>query len=321
MVAMDPSELAPATTVASNQTLLDATERNRAETQSDAPNFDDLITDKRRRENLEETERQLTQALAKERDGTTALEDPHLGPDFQNIIEKLQRLSSKQQEVEGIKDRQRLLLKNEVQAQKTRYDALAKLYNQLRNEHLQLLSTTRTLKRKIEAANENEKQLINEMASSKLRVMNVTEERDQALKERDQARKAGKELIVARDELVKVTDLVEERWMEAREERDKARAEVQSLRSRLEPETQPSGAESESLRPRQLEGDQQSLYSISETEALPSRDQADHWSLSQPVARQLVAANNLTQRDSVRSMSSNRKVQVEPRSSFENLRR
>jgi chromosome segregation ATPase len=321
MVAMDPSELAPATTVASNQTLLDATERNRAETQSDAPNFDDLITDKRRRENLEETERQLTQALAKERDGTTALEDPHLGPDFQNIIEKLQRLSSKQQEVEGIKDRQRLLLKNEVQAQKTRYDALAKLYNQLRNEHLQLLSTTKTLKRKIEAANENEKQLINEMASSKLRVMNVTEERDQALKERDQARKAGKELIVARDDLVKVTDLVEERWMEAREERDKARAEVQSLRSRLEPETQPSGAESESLRPRQLEGDQQSLYSISETEALPSRDQADHWSLSQPVARQLVAANNLTQRDSVRSMSSNRKVQVEPRSSFENLRR
>jgi hypothetical protein len=59
-----------------------------------------------------------------------------------------------------------------------------------------------------------------------LRVMNVTEERDQALKERDQARKAGKELIVARDDLVKVTDLVEERWMEAREERDKARAEL-----------------------------------------------------------------------------------------------
>jgi chromosome segregation ATPase len=131
--------------------------------------------------------------LAKERDGTTAnssLADLHLEPDFQNIIEKLQRLSSKQQEVEMIKDRQRFLLKHELQAQKTKNDALAKLYNSLRDEHLQLLSTVKALKMRTETASEIEEELINELATVNVQMVEVMEERDQVVKERNQALKA-----------------------------------------------------------------------------------------------------------------------------------
>jgi hypothetical protein len=198
---------------------------------------------------------------------------PYLEADFLSLIEQTDRLKQKYQSNEAINSSRISTLQNDFATQKTKYEALAKLYTQLRQEHLHIVSTVKSLRLKAATAESAE----------------------------NSTNRALGELQTAKREL-----------LDAREERDQAVAELQSLREHIQTGTAGSVSRSHSQR---MEGDQMSLYSVSEE---ASGEATDHWSLSQPVARQI--ANGLMQQNSVRSMSSNRKVQVEPKSSFENLR-
>jgi hypothetical protein len=197
-----------------------------------------------------------------------------LEPDFLSFTEQLERLKQRHHSNEAITTSRIVTLEHELTTQKTKYEALAKLYTQLRQEHLHIVSTVKNLRLKAAASDS--------AAASTNRAL--------------------EELHTAKREL-----------LDAREERDRAVAELRSLGERVDTGTGSSVSRSHSQR---ADADQISLGSVSEE---ASREGGDHWSLSQPVARQI--ANGLMQQNSVRSISSNRKVQVEPKSSFENLRR
>ncbi|KAL1997683.1 hypothetical protein VTN02DRAFT_1099 [Thermoascus thermophilus] len=96
------------------------------------------------------------------------------------------------------KDDQIRALQEQVNTWQTKYKALAKLYSQLRKEHLDLLQTMKSLKLKAALAQEaidRRKKLEQEMKTKNLELADMIRERDRALHERDHISGSSKEEI------------------------------------------------------------------------------------------------------------------------------
>ncbi|KAJ5798138.1 uncharacterized protein N7503_007434 [Penicillium pulvis] len=99
------------------------------------------------------------------------------------------------------KDEQIRSLQEQVNTWRSKYEALAKLYSQLRQEHLDLLQTTKSLKLKAASAQEaieRREKLERELKTKNLELADMIRERDRALHDRDRLTGTNK------DELEKV---------------------------------------------------------------------------------------------------------------------
>lgn len=99
------------------------------------------------------------------------------------------------------KDEQIRALQEQVNTWRSKYEALAKLYSQLRQEHLDLLQTTKSLKLKAASAQEaieRREKLERELKTKNLELADMIRERDRALHDRDRLTGTNK------DELEKV---------------------------------------------------------------------------------------------------------------------
>ncbi|KAJ5538007.1 hypothetical protein N7494_007486 [Penicillium frequentans] len=99
------------------------------------------------------------------------------------------------------KDEQIRSLQEQVNTWRSKYEALAKLYSQLRQEHLDLLQTTKSLKLKAASAQEaieRREKLERELKTKNLELADMIRERDRALHDRDRVTGTNK------DELEKV---------------------------------------------------------------------------------------------------------------------
>ncbi|KAL1963805.1 hypothetical protein VTN77DRAFT_7871 [Rasamsonia byssochlamydoides] len=96
------------------------------------------------------------------------------------------------------KDEQIRALQEQVNTWRTKYEALAKLYSQLRQEHLDLLQTTKNLKLKAASAQEaieKREKLEREIKTKNLELADMIRERDRALHERDRLSGSNKEEV------------------------------------------------------------------------------------------------------------------------------
>ena len=87
-------------------------------------------------------------------------------------------------------------LQEQVNTWRSKYEALAKLYSQLRQEHLDLLQTTKSLKLKAASAQEaieRRERLERELKTKNLELADMIRERDRALHDRDRATGSNKE--------------------------------------------------------------------------------------------------------------------------------
>ena len=94
------------------------------------------------------------------------------------------------------KDEQLRALQEQVNTWRTKYEALAKLYSQLRQEHLDLLQTTKSLKLKAASAQEaidKREKLEREMKTKNLELADMIRERDRALHEKDRSQGGHRE--------------------------------------------------------------------------------------------------------------------------------
>lgn len=94
------------------------------------------------------------------------------------------------------KDEQIRALQEQVNTWRSKYEALAKLYSQLRQEHLDLLQTTKSLKLKAASAQEaieRREKLERELKTKNLELADMIRERDRALHERDRLTGTNKE--------------------------------------------------------------------------------------------------------------------------------
>jgi hypothetical protein len=178
-------------------------------------------------------------------------------------------------------------LKHNLSFWKARYEAMRKRYDELEEKHFILLSTV-------------------EFRRSKVYEL-----------ERDVEEAHEREMKL-------LTDLSEMRrqFEDMEKQRDAAIAESRRLRRALETRTPSRDSVEPSLPSRlawEMAADQRGIYSL--PEAAASQDRLDQWSLSQPTAHPTLATNYLQHQDSVLTISSNRKVEMEPRSSLENLGR
>ena len=88
------------------------------------------------------------------------------------------------------KDDQLNALQDQVNTWRSKYEALAKLYSQLRQEHLDLLQTTKSLKLKAASAQEAidaRERLQREMKTKNLELADMIRERDRALHDKDRS--------------------------------------------------------------------------------------------------------------------------------------
>ncbi|KAM5431636.1 sla2 Src-like adaptor 2 [Microsporum canis] len=87
-------------------------------------------------------------------------------------------------------------LQEQLNTWRTKYEALAKLYSQLRQEHLDLLQTTKSLKLKAASAQEaidKRERLEREMKTKNLELADMIRERDRALHEKDRVTGGNRE--------------------------------------------------------------------------------------------------------------------------------
>lgn len=87
-------------------------------------------------------------------------------------------------------------LQEQVNTWRAKYEALAKLYSQLRQEHLDLLQTTKSLKLKAASAQEaieKREKLEREIKTKNLELADMIRERDRALHDRDRLTGSNKE--------------------------------------------------------------------------------------------------------------------------------
>ncbi|KAJ6115059.1 hypothetical protein N7486_000837 [Penicillium sp. IBT 16267x] len=99
------------------------------------------------------------------------------------------------------KDEQIRALQEQVNTWRSKYEALAKLYSQLRQEHLDLLQTTKSLKLKAASAQEaieRREKLERELKTKNLELADMIRERDRAMHDRDRLTGTNK------DELEKI---------------------------------------------------------------------------------------------------------------------
>lgn len=107
---------------------------------------------------------------------------------MKDLEEQLNQLNSNFQMQNQSKDDQIQALQDQVKTWRSKYEALAKLYSQLRQEHLDLLQTTKSLKLRAASAQEaieRRERLEREMKTKNLELADMIRERDRALHEKD----------------------------------------------------------------------------------------------------------------------------------------
>ena len=108
----------------------------------------------------------------------------------QDLDSQLKQLEANFQMQNQSKDDQLRALQDQVNTWRNKYEALAKLYSQLRQEHLDLLQTTKSLKLKAASAQEaidRREKLEREMKTKNLELADMIRERDRALHEKDRS--------------------------------------------------------------------------------------------------------------------------------------
>ncbi|KAL9114224.1 MAG: hypothetical protein Q9227_001646 [Pyrenula ochraceoflavens] len=109
---------------------------------------------------------------------------------MKDLEEQLAQLQNNFNMQNQSKDDQIHALQEQVNTWRQKYEALAKLYSQLRQEHLDLLQTTKSLKLKAASAQEaidRRERLEREMKTKNLELADMIRERDRALHEKDRA--------------------------------------------------------------------------------------------------------------------------------------
>lgn len=117
---------------------------------------------------------------------------------MKDLEEQLSQLQSNFQLQNNSKDDQIRALQEQVNTWRSKYEALAKLYSQLRQEHLDLLQTTKSLKLKAASAQEaieKREKLEREMKTKNLELADMIRERDRALHEKDRLSGGNREEI------------------------------------------------------------------------------------------------------------------------------
>ena len=115
---------------------------------------------------------------------------------MKDLEEQLNQLSGNYTLQMSSKDDQIRALQEQVNTWRSKYESLAKLYSQLRQEHLDLLQTTKSLKLKAASAQEaidRRDKLEREMKTKNLELADMIRERDRALHERDRLTGTNKE--------------------------------------------------------------------------------------------------------------------------------
>ncbi|KAL4866657.1 hypothetical protein BDV12DRAFT_131902 [Aspergillus spectabilis] len=105
-----------------------------------------------------------------------------------DLEEQMSQLTSNLNLQNASKDEQIRALQEQVNTWRSKYEALAKLYSQLRQEHLDLLQTTKSLKLKAASAQEaieRREKLERELKTKNLELADMIRERDRALHDRD----------------------------------------------------------------------------------------------------------------------------------------
>jgi hypothetical protein len=105
-----------------------------------------------------------------------------------DLEEQMNHLNSNLNLQSASKDEQIRALQEQVNTWRSKYEALAKLYSQLRQEHLDLLQTTKSLKLKAASAQEaidRREKLERELKTKNLELADMIRERDRALHDRD----------------------------------------------------------------------------------------------------------------------------------------
>ncbi|RDW86141.1 putative cytoskeleton assembly control protein Sla2 [Aspergillus mulundensis] len=118
-----------------------------------------------------------------------------------DLEEQMSQLTSNLNMQNASKDEQIRSLQEQVNTWRSKYEALAKLYSQLRQEHLDLLQTTKSLKLKAASAQEaieRREKLERELKTKNLELADMIRERDRALHDKDRLTGSNK------DELEKV---------------------------------------------------------------------------------------------------------------------
>ncbi|KAJ5110933.1 hypothetical protein N7532_001468 [Penicillium argentinense] len=118
-----------------------------------------------------------------------------------DLEEQMNQLNSNINLQNSSKDEQIRALQEQVNTWRAKYEALAKLYSQLRQEHLDLLQTTKSLKIKAASAQEaidRREKLERELKTKNLELADMIRERDRALHDKDRVSGTNK------DELEKV---------------------------------------------------------------------------------------------------------------------
>lgn len=118
-----------------------------------------------------------------------------------DLEEQMSQLNNNFNMQNSSKDEQIRSLQEQVNTWRSKYEALAKLYSQLRQEHLDLLQTTKSLKLKAASAQEaidRREKLERELKTKNLELADMIRERDRALHDRDRVTGTNK------DELEKV---------------------------------------------------------------------------------------------------------------------
>ena len=109
---------------------------------------------------------------------------------MKDLEDQLNSLQSNYQMQNQSKDDQIRALQEQVNIWRSKYENLAKLYSQLRQEHLDLLQTTKSLKLKANSAQEaidRRERLEREMKTKNLELADMIRERDRALHEKDRS--------------------------------------------------------------------------------------------------------------------------------------
>lgn len=117
---------------------------------------------------------------------------------MKDLEEQLNQLNSNFNMQNTSKDDQIRALQEQVNTWRSKYEALAKLYSQLRQEHLDLLQTTKSLKLKAASAQEaidKREKLEREMKTKNLELADMIRERDRALHDRDRVSGGNKEEV------------------------------------------------------------------------------------------------------------------------------
>lgn len=115
-----------------------------------------------------------------------------------DLEEQMNQLTSNLNMQNASRDDQIRSLQEQVNTWRSKYEALAKLYSQLRQEHLELLQTTKSLKIKAASAQEaieRREKLERELKTKNLELADMIRERDRALHDRDRLTGNNKEEV------------------------------------------------------------------------------------------------------------------------------